>query len=160
MLAVVVLHSLGVFAGTTTGSLTVTATVSSACSLSSGGTASFGSYDAVTANATSPLTVDTSFQLQCTNGTNPYIMLSQGNYASSGSTDALPIRNMSDGQGHLLNYQLYTTAGRTTIWDNAVGLKQPATGLMQTIKVYGSIPAGQNVPVGSYLDTVVITVSY
>ena len=161
LLTVVVLHSTGVFAGTTTGSLTVTATVSSACVLSSGGGAlAFGAYDAINTNATTPLMQISGFQLQCTNGTNATITLNQGQNPGSASTDAVPLRNMTDGVGHLLNYQLYTTAARTVIWDNVTGVTQTSNGATQTINVYGSIPAGQNVPAGTYLDTVVISVNY
>ena len=161
LLTVVVLHSTGALAGTTTGSLTVTATVSSACSLSSGGgTLSFGTYDSINTNASSPLLQVSSFQLQCTNGTNATITLGQGQNPSAGSQDSAPLRNMTDGQQHYLNYQLYTTAARKAVWDNQTGVTQLATGTMQTLYVYGSIPGGQNLPAGTYTDTVVITVSY
>jgi spore coat protein U-like protein len=162
LLTVVVLHSTGALAGTTTGSLTVTATVNSSCALTSSGAASFGAYDPVNTNVSpsNPVVLTTSFQLQCTNGAKPTILLGQGYYASPNSSDSSPIRNMSDGKGDLLNYQLYTSADRTTIWDNATGVTQTATGLVQTLYVYGSVPGGQNVPAGNYSDTVVITVSY
>ena len=148
------------FAGTATGTLTVSATVSSSCAVSSGGgTLSFGAYDPVNANANTALTQSGTFQVQCTNGTTATILLGQGSNPSSGSTDALPLRNMTNGNS-TLQYQLYTTAGRTVVWDNAIGVSQLATGMAQTITVYGSVLAGQNVPPGNYTDVVVISVNY
>jgi spore coat protein U-like protein len=156
----VVLSSGGAWAGTTTGSLTVTATVSGTCVISSGGgTLSFGTYDPVNTNASTPLLQSGTFQIQCTNGTNATILLGQGSYPGNGSTDSAPVRNMSSGAAQL-NYQLYTTIGRTVVWENVIGVSQVATGLAQTVTVYGSIPAGQNVSPGTYTDTVVISVNY
>lgn len=158
--AVVVLWPLAVLAGTATGSLTVNATVSSTCLVSSGGgTLSFGAYDPINTNASAPLQQSGTFQIQCTNGLTATILLGQGLNAGSGSTDAAPIRNMTNGTS-MLNYQLYTTGARSTVWDNASGVSQLTTGQTQTMTVYGSIPAGQNVTSGSYSDTVVITVNY
>jgi spore coat protein U-like protein len=34
------------------------------------------------------------------------------------------------------------------------------SGPAQPISIYGSIPAGQNVPAGTYTDTVIISVNY
>lgn len=156
--AVVVLYPLAVLAGTATGSLTVNATVNNSCIVSAG-TLSFGAYDPINANAGAPLLQSGTFQIQCTNGLTATILLGQGLNAGNGSTDSAPIRNMTNGTSNL-NYQLYTTAGRSTVWDNAVGFSQLTTGQTQTLTVYGTIPAGQNVTSGSYSDTVVITVNY
>jgi len=159
--AVIVLFVPEASAGTATGSLTVTATVNSTCSVSSGGgSLSFGVYDPVAANATTPLTQTGSFQIQCTNGTSARILLGQGSYPGSGSTDASPVRNMAINGTGALNYQLYTGPDRGTVWDNQTGVLQTATGLVQTIDVYGTIFAGQNVAAGNYTDTVVISISY
>jgi spore coat protein U-like protein len=158
--AVAILFPPAASASTATGSLSVTATVSDSCAITSGGgTLSFGAYDPVIANATTPATQSTTFQLTCTNGTSATILLGQGSNPSSGSTDAVPVRNMVY-SGTKLNYQLYTTSARTTVWNNTTGVGQSANGLAQPITVYGSIPAGQTVGSGSYADTVVITISF
>ena len=156
--AVVVLCPLAVLAGTSTGSLTVNANVNSSCIVSSG-TLSFGAYDPIVGNASAPLQQSGTFQIQCTNGLTATILLGQGLNPGSGSTDSAPIRNMTNGTSQL-NYQLYTTSARSTVWDNATGVSQLTTGQTQTLTVYGTIPAGQNVTAGSYSDTVVITVNY
>lgn len=61
-----------------------------------------------------------------------------------------------------LDYNLYTNNTHTTIWgDGTSGTSTvSATGLGATYTVYGQIPALQNVPVGSYSDTVTVTVTY
>ena len=155
---VAVVCSPGAYAGTSSGSLTVTASVNSSCIVSSG-TLSFGTYDPINTNVSAPLLQSGTFQIQCTNGLTATILLGQGLNPDSGSSDSAPIRNMTNGASRM-NYQLYTTGARSTVWDNASGVSQVTTGLTQTMTVYGSVPAGQNVPAGSYSDTVVITVNY
>jgi len=141
-------------------SLTVSATVNNACSLSSsGGTLAFGTYDAMGANAGTPLTQSASIQLQCTNGTTARVLLDQGQNPSAASTDALPLRNLTNGAAKL-TYQLYTTSGRTNVWDNTIGVSQSVGGTGQPLNIYGNIPPGQNVPPGTYTDTVIISVNY
>jgi spore coat protein U-like protein len=63
-----------------------------------------------------------------------------------------------------LTYELYKDAAYSTVWGNTVG-----TGLdtgaapnrnPRNFTVYGSVPAAQDVTVGSYADTVVATVNF
>ncbi len=59
-------------------------------------------------------------------------------------------------------YNLYSDTGRAT----AIGIATTAysgtgSGAVQTVNVYGRIPAGSALPsAGSYVDTVTITVTY
>ena len=57
---------------------------------------------------------------------------------------------------------MYSDAGRTTTWGDTAGTGKAdtGTGTTSTLTVYGQVAAGQNVPVGSYADTVVATVTY
>lgn len=67
-----------------------------------------------------------------------------------------------------LNYNLYTTAGFTSIWGDTTGGtvtvsdSYTAIGLSETrnYTVFGQIPALQAVGVGTYTDTVLVTVTY
>jgi spore coat protein U-like protein len=66
---------------------------------------------------------------------------------------------------NLLNYNIYTTTGRTTVWgDGTAGtatLAGTGTGAAQAVTVYGRVNSGQtSVPAGSYADTVAVTVTY
>lgn len=148
------------FARNASGVLTVTATVANVCAVSQGGgNLAFGVYDPVNANANSPLAQVGTFQLQCTTGTNATIGLSQGANPAAFSTEAAPLRNLSNGSQKLA-YQIYTTVSKSAVWDNVTGVAHQADGTRQTISVYGTIPPGQVVASGNYADTVVITISY
>ena len=138
-------------AATSTGSLTVTATVASTCSVNSP-TLAFGTY-----NPASVSDSTTDISVTCTN-TTPYTV---GLDAGSGTGASVTDRKMMNG-ANLLNYTLYSDAGRTANWGNTTGVWKSATGngAAQVHTVYGRIPASQYVDPGSYSDTVVITVTY
>ena len=65
-----------------------------------------------------------------------------------------------------LNYNLYRDAARTAIWGDGTGGTQvysdPRTPRNQnvTLTVYGRIPAGQDVSVGTYTNTVTATINF
>ena len=69
---------------------------------------------------------------------------------------------MSDGVASFLAYALYQDSPRTTVWGNTAGtgLVHAGDGASHAITVYGTVAAGQNVPVGSYSDTVVATITF
>jgi spore coat protein U-like protein len=70
----------------------------------------------------------------------------------------------------LLNYNLYTDATRTAVWGDGTGgtavvsikYSLPPAGTTQTDThtVYGRAFAGQVVSVGSYLDTITVTLVF
>jgi spore coat protein U-like protein len=74
-------------------------------------------------------------------------------------------RTMKSGS-NLLNYNLYTNASRATVWTNVVPSEGHAnyqvdtTPIDKIFSVYGRIPALQNVPIGTYTDTIIVTVNY
>jgi spore coat protein U-like protein len=148
-------------AGTATSSLSVTATVAANCAISTAPVA-FGAYDPVAANATTPLDGTGTVTVTCTSGDAATITLGQGSNPGTGSTDAAPVRQMKDTGGALLGYSLYSDTGRTTVWGNTAGtgVAETGTGAAQAVTVYGAVAAGQNVPTGSYSDTVVATVTF
>jgi spore coat protein U-like protein len=119
----------------------------------------FGAFDGLTAlTATSGVTV------KCTNGVGYNVKLGTGggSYAT---------RLMTDGGSNTLQYNLYTTAGNTTVWGNGTSstgtVSWTGTGLSSageyTHTVFGTLPvtsANQAAPVGSYGDTITVTVDY
>jgi spore coat protein U-like protein len=153
--------SSGSQAGTATSNLSVTATVSANCSITTAPVA-FGAYDPVTANATSPLTSTGTVTVTCTSGASGTITLGQGSNPGTGSTDGAPVRQLKDAGTDVLSYSLYQDAGRATAWGNTAGtgVASTGTGAATNLTVYGSVAAGQNVPAGSYSDTVVATVTF
>jgi hypothetical protein len=61
-----------------------------------------------------------------------------------------------------MQYNLYTTTGRTTVWRNAAGSWQSGTGAgmgtANPLTVYGRVAAGQqNLAVGNFSDTITVT---
>jgi len=151
----------GAQAATSTDNLSVTASVAANCSISTTAVA-FGAYDPVVANAVAAIDQTGTVSVNCTSGANATVTLGQGANAGGGSTDAVPVRRMSDGVTSFLNYTLYSDAGRTTAWGNTGGTGQAhlGTGSAANLTVYGRLPGGQAVPVGSYTDTVVATITF
>ena len=75
-------------------------------------------------------------------------------------------RKMTSG-ANTLNYTIYTPPGPpTTVWDNVTGYTTPTIAIptgttVQTVTMYGRVLTGQsNAPIGTYSDTVIITVTY
>jgi len=148
-------------AATATSNLSVTASVSANCLISTAPVA-FGAYDPVSTNAATPLPGTGTVNVTCTTGAGTTITLGQGANADTGSSDVAPVRRLNDGGTNFLNYALFQDAGHSTVWGNTVGtgVANTGTGTQNAITVYGTVAAGQNVPSGSYSDTVVATVTF
>jgi spore coat protein U domain-containing protein, fimbrial subunit CupE1/2/3/6 len=148
-------------AATATSNLSVTASVTANCTISTAPVA-FGAYDPVVANATTALNGTGTVSVTCTNGDSTTVTLGQGANAGGGSTDAAPARRLNDGGADYLSYSLYQDTGRTTVWGNTAGtgVAYTGTGTVSVLTVYGAVTAGQNVPSGSYTDTVVATITF
>lgn len=112
---------------------------------------SFGGYDTLSSSALDGVG---NIAVSCDASASFTVSLSAGNGTYSG-------RAMSSG-AEALSYNLYTDASRLIVWGDGSG----STGTVSTtaaaaeIPVYGRIPARQNVPAGSYADTIVVTVTY
>lgn len=130
----------------------VTATVARSCVVSSTANLAFGSYDPVVANDASPVDQAGSVGVRCTRGTAYTVHLDQGRNAA-GTT-----RQMRSASGDLLQYVLYSDNGRTTAWADQGGTAASRAEIL--IPVYGRIPGGQDVPPGTYEDTITATVDF
>jgi spore coat protein U-like protein len=146
-------------AGSSTANLNVSMSVTNNCSISTTAIA-FGAYDPVVTNASTALDGTGSVTISCTKNTSATIGLGVGGFASGAQ------RRMSDGAAtpSYGNYDLYQDSGRTTAWTNSgAGLLSPSAApskAARTYTVYGRVPAGQDIPAGSYTDTVVATVNF
>ncbi len=133
----------------------VTANVIGNCLVTTGDVA-FGNYDPVGANAATPADATGYVELTCSQGVVATIAMGGGqNYGASS-------RRMVGPNTAMLNYALYQDANRTTPWLTNPGLAlgaAPSTA-PRRLTVYGRLPAGQDQPVGSYLDTVLVTVTF
>jgi spore coat protein U-like protein len=151
------------FAATSTANLAVSASIASECSIEAAPTLGFGAYSPVGANSgANALNGSGNLSVTCTTGsTAPTIALNDGANPGTGSSGVVPVRQMANGAARL-GYFLYQEAGRTTVWGDGVTSKAVTTpdGLAHTETIYGKVPGGQNQPVGAYMDTVVVTVTF
>jgi spore coat protein U-like protein len=152
----IVLAATPASAATTGTNLSVSATVTANCTVSSSAVA-FGNV-----NPLSGSDVDAAggITVTCTSGTGWVAAAGVG----SGTGATFASRKMTAGS-NLLNYSLYTDSGRTTVWGDGTGstatFSSTGTGVAQPVTVYGRVPTGQaTVPPGSYADTVAVTVTY
>lgn len=113
----------------------------------------FGNYTGAVLEAT------TTLQIGC-GGTTPYDV---GLDAGTGQGATTTTRKMTGPGGAELNYKLFRNAGYTTNWGNTVGtdtVHGTSNNGVQTLTVYGQMPAGQNVATGNYTDTIIATLTY
>jgi spore coat protein U-like protein len=119
----------------------------------------FGNYLAGGVNATVPLDATGSVTLNCTSiGGSQRVTLGQGVSPAPGSTNNNPLRRLSQG-ANFLNYNLYTSAAYTTVWNNNTGVRTTRN-FPQTMTVYGRIPAGQTGASGIYTDAILATITF
>jgi len=132
-----------------TAQLVVGASVSKVCNVTTS-PIDFGIIDVTTAGD-----VDAAggFSVVCTSGAAWTAAADAGN----GTGASTATRKMSDG-ANLLNYALYTDSGRSTNFVSATGT---GSGSAQDSIIYGRVPSGQTtVPVGTYADSVTISLTY
>lgn len=160
-LAIATICATSAFAATATSTLGVSAQVTATCAITSAAPLSL-TYDPVVANLTAPATTTAALTVSCTNGSASTITLGQGVNFATGSTDALPARRALNGTANFLNYALYQDAGSATIWGNTTltGEGHTGTGNLDTVIVYATMAAAQNVPAGAYSDSIVATVTF
>lgn len=132
-----------------------------ACSCTIGLTSvSFGNYDRL---SSSPTDTVGNLKVECVSSdpenSTFTVAFSAG---SSGNSNA---RAMVKG-AYKIYYNLYTDAVRTVIWGDGSGSGQtiisvfPPSRGAKNFSIYGRIPALQNVPAGTYRDTITVTVTY
>jgi len=153
-------------ADTVTGNGTVTATVTATCDLVAAPTIAFGTISGLSTLA-ADVTAQGTITVACSTGASYTVYIGDGaNRVAPGSGN----RQMANGAGRL-PYQLYKTNAYATIWDatggtsttgGSGGVNGTGTSANQNLTVYGRIAAGTAVPavLGSYSDTVLITVTY
>ncbi|MBI4475967.1 MAG: spore coat protein U domain-containing protein [Acidobacteria bacterium] len=152
------LMAAGTDAGSAQATLNVSATVANNCTISTAAIA-FGSYDPVVTHASTALDSTGTVTIACTKGANTTIELGLGANASGSQ------RRMKDSGTNYLNYELYQPDGFTTVWGllsagNAYTPAAAPSKAARSFTVNGRVAAGQDVPAGSYSDTVVATVNF
>lgn len=143
---------------TSSGTLTVGATIVVACNVA-GGTLNFGStIDPL--QSSGPIDASTTLAVTCTNTTPYSVALSAG--ANAGGLNAFGARAMKSGT-NALPYQLYLDAAHSQVWGNGTNSgvhTGTGTGNQQSLTVYGRLPTVANAVPGDYSDTVTVTITY
>jgi len=84
---------------------------------------------------------------------------------SKGSAPTYVPRQMRQGTD-TLDYNLYLDASRASIWGDGTGGSSrygpqlPLLGIPVTVTIYGRVPARQNARVGSFTDTITVTINF
>lgn len=148
-------------AATATTTMPVQMVIAASCTVGST-TLDFGTQTLIdigaNIDATATLTVT------CTNDTPYNVALNEGLHDGGSGINA---RKMQIGATtDRVNYQLYRDAGRTNVWGVTTAgspdvVSGTGNGDGQAITVYGRVPTGQvNPKIGTYNDTVTVTVNY
>ena len=142
----------GLLSGSTSFSFQAMATVLKSCNVSAGNL-NFGSVGDLTAIVDGQSTLS----LQCSNGTGYSISLNGG---LSGASDPTA-RTMTMGS-QSITYGLYQNSARSVPWgtSGAAAVGGTGTAATQTIPVYGRVPVQATPMVGTYSDTVIVSVAY
>ncbi len=153
--AALALISVPAYAGTDDTTMQVTAEVLDACEVS----ATPMSFGTIPVLGSADIDGQATISLLCTVGANYDVAMDFGANASgtqryltnaAGGTDQIP-------------YEIYSDAGRTTVWGNTAGatMAGSATTGIVDIAAYGRIPVSATpVVAGSYADTVTVTVNF
>lgn len=113
----------------------------------------FGAYDP---SAAAPKQGQTTIQLRCAAGETAELSL-DGGTAPGGNTSRRKLG--SESGPDRLDYGLFQDPARTVEWGERSGrdtLEVLTTGSMQSVPVYGEIPAGQRTRDGTYSDTITV----
>ncbi len=148
--------SLPTLAATTTSTFAVNATVVATCSVSASAL-NFGASIPTPVNLN--IDVTSTITATCSNAVPFSIALNAGNGAGA----TMGSRKMTSGS-NTVNYTMYIDPGRSTVWgdgtQNSFVNSLTGTGSAQPITVYGRIPTGQQPALGTYNDTVLVTLSF
>jgi len=139
-------------------SVALPSVVRAACTVSATGV-SFGVYDVFTAT---PDDSTGTITYRCGNSDkNITITLSKG-----GSGTYAPRKMSKAGSTDQLSYNVYFDATRTTVWGDGTGgstyysRNNPQNNQDVVLTMYGRITASQDVSVGSYGDTLLVTINF
>lgn len=127
-----------------------------ACTVSATGVA-FGTYDVFQAT---PSDSTGTITYRCGNNDKDIRIT-----ISTGSSGTFTSRTLRLG-AETLSYNLFSDAARTQVWGDGSGgtwsyfLHNPQNNRDIVLTVFGRVPAAQDVAVGSYTDTVVVTLEY
>ncbi len=143
-------------AGSTTHTLTVRAEVTPECRATAT-TLDFGTYQPIGLHANAPLNNQTTLSIFCTRKALARITMSNGN-------NILGAQRRMSSTSDFLAYDLFADSGLGALWIGAYTVSLTSDSrfapLGGGIGLWGSVPGGQDVGVGTYQDTVQAVVNY
>ena len=158
----VLLSAVGILAGasvlnanaaTSSTTMDVTANVVAVCNITAYNLA-FGTYNPLSGT---DLDSTSRIDVSCTSGTAFNVGLDAGN----GSGATVSGRKMTiSGGSDTLGYKIFKDTERTSNWGNTVGTDTMSGTTSAILTAYGRIESGQSVPIGSYSDTLNVTVTF
>ena len=146
-------------------SATIACGQTTVCSFSSVTGVAFGVYDD---GSSVPRDTATNMTINCTRNGGPpgvNVTLALGPSATSGSSST---RSMRQGNGSIINYNLFRDSSRGLVWGqtpgvdtmtNSISIPNKST-VSTSFTIFGRISALQNASVGTYGDSVMATISY
>lgn len=154
-------------AGSNTGLITFSMTLSSSCLVNGadGATAvSFGALDFGTTGSLFTVNGEVlaggggALSILCSSGISPVVTIGAGAHdgESVGGTRAL-----ADISGNFVPYDLYTDSGRTQVLAiNGEIALEGGTGAARTVNIYGKAVGKADLPAGTYSDTVAVELTF
>lgn len=129
-----------------------TARAAPTCTVTGTNGPAFSTYDPLSA---SPSDAAGSIAYSCGGGAKPDIGL------STGAAGSYAPRAMVSGKSRL-TYNLFLDAARTRVWGDGSGATSVYSGKSGTVSVpiFGRIPALQDVSMGDYSDTIVVSFAF
>jgi spore coat protein U-like protein len=132
-----------------------------ACTIQSLPTLGFANYDVFVGAPTLTSGIAT---IHCTgSGSLPSFTVGIGQSATSSSISGRQMAQTGAGATGRLNYNIYKDGGYSNLWGDGTAGTTPlvvtTAGPNTTVPVYGKIDPGQDAPVGSYKDTVIMSVN-
>lgn len=141
-------------AGTLTTQQNVKAQINPTCTVGYSLPMAFGSLTATPTMDVTKTDLKRAITINCTTGASYSVIAGDGNNYSSGW-------RMVNGSSQYLIYQLFTDPGRTTTFPRSgTTVGGTATGVVQTVDVYGRVPAQTAGGIGDFTDSVTFTVTY
>lgn len=150
------LHS-PLYAAQASNTFQVNASIASACVVSAG-TLSFGTYNP---SAGADIDNTSTVNVYCTSGTPFTLKLNVGNGGGNYTT-----RTLLSALSQTLDYNLYTTGGRTVVWGDGTSgtgtVSGTGAGLLTAVPktVYGRLFQGQDKAPSLYESLITVTVEY
>jgi spore coat protein U-like protein len=128
------------------------------CSFTSSAAVQFGAYDVLSPNDN--INGVGSIRIHCQGGGAPnyVVSLNTGMWSTSYASRRMKLDGLN-----FLNYNLYTSTSRTLVWGDGSGgskTRTVAKNTDTTLSIHGKIPLGQDVSVGTYVDSISATVTF